>query len=100
MNSASAAPAVPIERGYPALSVQVRIVALMFALSAMSYFDRVVMSIAWPGIMRDFGISETRMGWIFSAALFEYMLFVGPDGTLADRFCGCMVLAMSVLGVS
>jgi len=61
MNSASAAPAVPIESGYPALSVQVRIVSLMFALSAMSYFDRVVMSIAGPGIMIDFGISETRI---------------------------------------
>ncbi|PYT31415.1 MAG: hypothetical protein DMG57_05145 [Acidobacteria bacterium] len=100
MNSASAAPAVPIERGYPALSVQVRIVALMFALSAMSYFDRVVMSIAGPGIMRDFGISETRMGWIFSAALFAYMVFMGPGGALADRFGGRMVLTISGLGVA
>ena len=33
---------------------QRRIIALMFALSVMSYFDRTIMSIAGPGIMREF----------------------------------------------
>ena len=52
---------------YPPLRIQAKIVGLMFALSAMNYFDRIVMSIAGPGIMKEFHISETGMGTIYSA---------------------------------
>jgi MFS family permease len=98
MNSA---PAISASRGvYPPLRVQARIVALMFALSAMNYFDRVVMSIAGPGIMKDFQISETGMGTIYSAFLLSYTLMMTPGGALADRFGGRWVLTVAGLGVA
>ena len=80
------------------LHVPKRIVALMFALSAMSYFDRVVISIAGPGIMRDFHISETEMGTVYSAFLFSYTLMMTPGGALADRFGSRLVLTVAGLG--
>ena len=99
MNSASAvSPAPPAS--YAPLRFQIRIVALMFALSAMNYFDRVVMSIAGPGIMKEFSISETQMGTIFSAFLLSYTLMMTPGGGLADRFGGRRVLTIAGLGAA
>ncbi len=97
MNPAPAVSATPV---YPPLRVQARMVALMFALSAMNYFDRVVMSIAGPGVMKDFGISETGMGTIYSAFLLSYTLMMTPGGALADRFGGRRVLTVSGLGAA
>jgi MFS family permease len=61
------------------------LVALMFAFSVMSYFDRTVMSIAGPQIMTEFGITPTEMGSIYSAFIFGYFLFMIPAGQLVDR---------------
>lgn len=72
----------------------------MFALSAMSYFDRVVISIAGPGIMKDFQISETEMGTVYSAFLLSYTLMMTPGGALADRFGGRLVLTVTGLGAA
>jgi MFS family permease len=61
------------------------LVALMFAFSVMSYFDRTIMSIAGPQIMTEFGIAPTHMGSIYSAFVFGYFLFMIPAGQLVDR---------------
>jgi MFS family permease len=76
------------------------LVALMVALSTMSYFDRTIMSIAGPGIMRELGISPTRMGIVYSAFLFSYTLFMMPGGALADRLGARLVLTGSGLGAA
>jgi MFS family permease len=90
----------PVYELYPPLRMQSKVVALMFALSAMNYFDRIVMSIAGPGIMKDFGISETQMGSVYSAFLLSYTILMAPSGWLADRFGGRMVLTVSGLGAA
>jgi len=94
----AAVPSAPVV--YPPLRIQARMVGLMFALSAMNYFDRVVMSIAGPGIMKDFRISETGMGTIYSAFLLSYTLMMTPGGALADRFGGRRVLTVAGLGAA
>ena len=72
----------------------------MLALSAMSYFDRTVLSIAAPAIMREFGISETAMGTLFSAFLVSYTALMTPGGALADRFGPRRVLGLATLGAA
>jgi ACS family glucarate transporter-like MFS transporter len=67
----------------------------MVALSAMSYFDRTIMSIAGPTIMKELHISETSMGWVYSAFLFPYAILMGPGGVLADRIGPRLVLTLS-----
>jgi ACS family glucarate transporter-like MFS transporter len=86
--------------GYAPLRIQARIVGLMFALSAMNYFDRIVMSIAGPGIMKEFHISETGMGTIYSAFILSYTVMMTPGGALADRFGGRRVLTIGGLGAA
>src|SRR5712692_3930888 len=101
MNPAPAVPpATQTPQTYPPLNAQVKIVGLMFALSAMSYFDRVVMSIAGPGIMKEFHISETGMGSVYSAFLLSYTLMMSPGGALADRFGGRLVITVAYLGAA
>jgi ACS family glucarate transporter-like MFS transporter len=73
------------------------VVALMCALSAISYFDRTIMSIAGPTIMSEFGFSEVAMGTVFSAALLSYTALMAPSGWLADKFGGRMALTVGGL---
>jgi MFS family permease len=84
-------PAAPSGRG---------IIALMLALSAMSYFDRTVLSVAAPSIIREFRISPTAMGTVFSAYLLSYTVFMTPGGALADRFGPRVVLGIATLGAA
>ena len=77
-----------------------KVVGLMVALSVMSYFDRTIMSIAGPGIIREFSLSETEMGTVYSAFLLSYALLMIPGGRLADRFGPRRVLALSGLGAA
>lgn len=85
--------------------VQVRaarwgVVALMFACSVMSYFDRTIMSIAGPTIIREFRLTETEMGSVYSAFLLTYALLMIPGGRLADRFGPRLVLTGMGLGAA
>ncbi|MFN7998241.1 MAG: MFS transporter [Bryobacteraceae bacterium] len=74
------------------------IVLLMVAFSIMSYFDRIIMSIAGPHIMTESGLSETQMGAIYSAFIFSYGILMIPGGRLADRFGPRRVLTAVALG--
>lgn len=79
-------------------SIRVVIVCLMFALSVMSYFDRTIISIAGPTIIKEFRLSETGMGTVFSAFTLGYALAMIPGGRFADRFGPRKVLTFMALG--
>jgi ACS family glucarate transporter-like MFS transporter len=61
------------------------IVTMMVVLSITSYVDRTIISIAGPHIIKEFGLSETQMGSIYSAFILSYALFMVPGGWLVDR---------------
>ena len=64
---------------------QVAVIGLMFAFSVMSYFDRTIMTIAGPEIMKEFNISATSMGSVYSAFILSYAILMTPAGWAADR---------------
>jgi MFS family permease len=74
-----------------------RLVAFTLALVAISYLDRVCISTAAPAIQRDLGLSDSRMGVVFSAFTLAYALFEIPSGWLADRFGARTTLTRIVL---
>ncbi len=76
------------------------IVLLMVCLSVMSYFDRIIMSTAGLFIMREYKLTETQMGTIYSAFLFSYALLMIPGGRLADRAGPRRVLTVMSLGAA
>jgi ACS family glucarate transporter-like MFS transporter len=69
----------------------------LFVLSAVSYLDRVNISIAVGPIAESYHLSDVQMGPVFSAMLFGYALFQTVGGRLADRFGPRRVLAGGVL---
>ncbi len=68
----------------------------LFVLSAVSYLDRVNISIAGGTIAEAYGLSDVQLGKVFSAMLVGYALFQTVGGRLADRFGPRRVLAGGV----
>ncbi len=73
------------------------LVGWMFILSAVSYLDRVNISIAGHSIAEEYGLSNVHLGYVFSAMLIGYALFQTVGGRLADRFGARRVLAAGVV---
>ena len=72
----------------------------MVAFSLMSYFDRTIMPIAGPLIMRQFSLSETQMGTVYSAFTFSYAIMMIPGGRWADRFGPRLTLTAMAAGAT
>ncbi len=88
-------------------SKQFTIIGFLFGFSMISYFDRTIMSIAGPGMIRDFGISPTAMGSIYSAFILGYALLMatgrpafGPHGAAPDLDADGNVLSAGFTGLT
>jgi MFS transporter, ACS family, D-galactonate transporter len=74
------------------------IVLLLMALAGLAHFNRIAISVAGAEVFIDKGgISETRMGWVYTAFLIVYTLGMIPGGWLIDRIGP--VRALTVLGL-
>src|SRR6202035_3103066 len=62
-----------------------RLVLLLMAATSAGYVCRVAVTVVAPNMMREFGLSQTQMGTVFSAFLVGYTFFQVPSGGLADR---------------
>ena len=69
----------------------------LFVLSAVSYLDRVNISIAGGTIAEAYQLTNVQLGKVFSAMLVGYALFQTLGGRLADRFGARRVLTLGVL---
>jgi MFS family permease len=65
--------------------VRHKVLAMTVALGAITYLDRVSLSVAGPHIVRDLNLSPTQMGNVFSAFYLAYALFEIPTGWWGDR---------------
>lgn len=54
--------------------------------SAVAYLDRVNISIAGQFLQKDLNLSNTSLGFVFSAFVLGYAIFQAPGGRLADPF--------------
>ena len=77
------------------LPVRYGLVVWLGVLSAVAFLDRTNISVAGLQIGHEFGISNTRLGWIFSAFLIAYAAFQVPAGILARRFGPRRVLLLA-----
>jgi len=69
----------------------------LFVLSAVSYLDRVNISIAGGSIVDAYHLTDVQLGKVFSALVAGYALFQTIGGYLADRFGPRRVLTAGVL---
>src|SRR5687767_13303592 len=68
----------------PASRVRLRVLGFAFALTAITYLDRICISAAAPFIMRDLSLTALEMSFVFSAFTLAYSLFEVPSGWLGD----------------
>jgi sugar phosphate permease len=73
------------------------LVLLLISLMYMiTYMDRTGISIAAPAMSKQFGLSQTALGVVFSAFLWAYAIGQIPGGWCADRFGPRLVLLVIV----
>ena len=73
------------------------LVSWLFVLSAVSYLDRVNISIAAGSIVDAYHLTDVQLGKVFSALVAGYALFQTVGGKLADRFGPRRVLTAGVI---
>jgi MFS family permease len=61
------------------------VVGLLIFLFAITYIDRVCISVAGPRMQADLHIDPIGWGWVTGIFTLSYGLFEIPTGTLADR---------------
>jgi len=72
------------------------ILFLIFAVTAVNYADRAIVSIAGPAMADEFGLDPVALGLIFSAFGWSYALGQLPGGWILDRFGTKWVYAASI----
>ena len=79
------------------MPVRHRVLGLMFALTLVTYLDRVAISATATAMSDELGLTKSQMGDVFSIFVLGYVLFEIPGGWLADRFGARALLARIVL---
>jgi ACS family glucarate transporter-like MFS transporter len=72
------------------------ILFLIFAVTAVNYADRAIVSIAGPAMADEFALDPVALGLIFSAFGWSYALGQLPGGWILDRFGTKWVYAASI----
>jgi MFS family permease len=74
-----------------------RVLGFIVLLFAITYIDRVCISVAGPRMQEDLGIDPVGWGWVTAMFTLSYCLFEIPTGTLGDRIGPRRVLTRIVL---
>ncbi|MDR5817058.1 MFS transporter [Caballeronia sp. LZ033] len=72
------------------------ILLLIFVITTFNYADRATLSVTGSAMRAEFGFDAIRMGYIFSAFSWAYVLSQLPAGWLLDRFGARRVYAASI----
>ncbi len=73
------------------------IVAMLFAASAYSYGDRVVLSITGIALSKDIHMDALKLGYLFSGFSWAYVVAQLPAGGLLDRYGSKRVYGLSLV---
>jgi MFS family permease len=74
-----------------------KLLRFTFALSIITYVDRVCISTAAGSISSELHLNSAQMGWVFSAFTIAYAIFEIPSGRLGDTIGPRRVLTRIVL---
>jgi ACS family glucarate transporter-like MFS transporter len=73
------------------------VVGLLMLLFAITYLDRVCISVAGPRMQEDLGIDPVGWGWVTGMFTLAYCLFEIPTGMMGDRIGPRRVLTRIVV---
>ena len=72
------------------------IVGILFVLTSVNYADRATLSIVGTDVAQAFAFDPVRMGWLFSAFSWSYVVAQIPGGWLLDRVGSRAVYGWSI----
>jgi MFS transporter, ACS family, glucarate transporter len=82
----------------PALErARFKVIGFLILLFAVTYLDRVCISVAGPRMQQDLQISPVGWGWVTGVFTLAYCVFELPTGAMGDRFGPRRVLTRIVL---
>jgi len=73
------------------------VVGLLILLFAITYLDRVCISVAGPRMQEDLGIGPVGWGWVTGMFTLAYCLFEVPTGMMGDRLGARRVITRIVV---
>ncbi|MGD9902227.1 MAG: MFS transporter [Vicinamibacterales bacterium] len=73
------------------------VVGLLILLFAITYLDRVCISVAGPRMQEDLGIDPVGWGWVTGIFTLAYCLFEVPTGMMGDRLGARRVITRIVV---
>src|SRR5688572_20087403 len=74
-----------------------RVLGFLILLFAITYIDRVCISVAGPRMQEDLGISPVAWGWVTAMFTLSYCMFEIPTGSMGDRLGPRLVLTRIVI---
>lgn len=74
-----------------------RVLGLLGLLAALTYLDRVAISVAGPRMQESLNISPEAWGWVVGIFTLSYAVFEIPTGRMGDRIGARRVLTRVVL---
>jgi len=77
--------------------VRYLIITMLFAASAYSYGDRVVLSIAGIALSKELHMDAVKLGYLFSGFSWAYVVAQLPAGGLLDRYGSKRVYGLSLV---
>jgi MFS family permease len=69
---------------------------VLFAINAINFFDRQIGGVLAEPIRKEWGLSDTQVGWLTTAFTLLYAVVGVPLGRLADRSSRTRILAAGV----
>lgn len=79
------------------LPVRYKVLGISVLLAAITYLDRICISMAAPFISKDLNLTDIQMGYVFSAFTLAYAIFEIPTGAWGDKVGTRKVLTRIVL---
>src|SRR5258707_5514397 len=78
-------------------NVRFGVLGFACALATITYLDRVCFGTVASNIEKEFGLTETEKGMLFTAFAFAYAIFEVPTGWLGDKYGARRTLIRVVL---
>src|ERR1017187_3109527 len=79
------------------MKTRYKVLILLFLVSAITYLDRICLSVAGPAMQAALGLRPEQWGWVVGSFVLTYALFAMPAASLGDRHGARKVLTLIVL---
>jgi MFS family permease len=73
-------------KGSHSLKKRHGVLALLAAVSVITFIDRLAIAVAGPSVQRDLHLTPDKWGWVLSSYVIANAVFEIPSGALGDRY--------------